>query len=482
MQISPPRQTVNECVAEPSVSHAAITLVGLAVWISFGIFELQADLHGILLVGLVWVVVNCFLLRCDYAQIQTAMIKGMNRAMPAMFIFLMIGVVIATFVQAGTVGSLIYYGLKFMHPAIFLPAGLILCSMMSLAVGTSWGTVATGGIVLVGVGSTMGIPLPIIAGMIISGASFGDKMSPVSDTTNLAALSSDVDLYAHIRSMAYTTVPSYLLTLIAFSWIGWSFADQPLPAETLNVLLMALDSTFTINVFMLLPMVVLLTLSIRGVAAEAAMLVAALVAALLALFVQQQSLEAVITGFYYGAKIQTGVASLDPLLNRGGITDMVWTFTLSFIAISLGSVLQHMGFLHVVMDWLLRQVKRGASVVTSAIIGTFAANLTLGESYISLILSGQMFKQKFDDGGLDRVVLSRSLEEGGTLMTALIPWTTTGAFYTATLGVATLEYAQWALLNWVNPLIGIAFAWLGLGLFSSKLKAEQSSQNERPPD
>lgn len=464
-------------IRQPTVFHAAITLIGLAVWISYGIFGLGADLHGILLIGLVWVAINCLPLRVSYAQIQRAMVTGMNRAMPAMFIFLMIGVVIATFIQGGTVGSLIYYGLKFMHPAIFLPAGLILCSIMSVAVGTSWGTVGTGGVVLIGIGSAMGIPLPIVAGMIISGASFGDKMSPVSDTTNLAALSADVDLYAHIKSMAYTTVPTYIITLVAFSWIGWSFANQPLPKQELDILLGALDSTFTINLFMLLPMAVLLALSMRGVAAEAAMLIAALVAALLALFFQGQSLLAIISGFYSGAAIDSGVESLDPLLNRGGITDMAWTFTLSVIAISLGSVLQHMGFLNVLMQWMLKQVERVGSLVTSAIVGTFAANLILGESYISLILTGQMFRKKFDDTGVDKAVLSRSLEEGGTLMTALIPWTTTGAFYAATLGVPTLDYVQWALLNWINPLVGIIFAWLGIALFSKPKEKKPKEKN-----
>ncbi|MFT5655988.1 MAG: NhaC family Na+:H+ antiporter, partial [Arenicella sp.] len=235
-----------------------------------------------------------------------------------------------------------------------------------------------------------------------------------------------------------------------------------------------LDSTFTINIFMLLPMAVLLVLSMRGVAAEAAMLVAALVAALLALFFQDQGLLAIISGFYDGAKIDSGVESLDPLLNRGGITDMAWTFTLSFVAISLGSVLQHMGFLNVLMQWMLKQVQRVGSLVTSAIVGTFAANLILGESYISLILTGQMFRKKFDDTGVDKAVLSRSLEEGGTLMTALIPWTTTGAFYAATLGVPTLDYVQWSLLNWINPLIGILFAWLGIALFSNPKEKKPS--------
>ena len=335
-------------------------------------------------------------------------------------------------------------------------------------VGTSWGTVATGGIVLVGVGGAMGIPLPITAGMIISGASFGDKMSPVSDTTNLAALSADTDLYAHIKSMSYTTIPAYLITLLVFSWLGMSYSDQVLSDQSLMVLLKGLESAFTINVFMLIPLITLLVLSMRGVAAEAAMLVAALVAGVVALAVQGYSMAEVITGFYDGAKVSTGVITLDSLLNRGGMTSMVWTFSLSFIAISLGSVLESMGFLRVLMEWALRKIQRAASLVTSSILVTYLNNMILGESYISLILSGQMFKQKYDEQGVDRKVLSRSLEEGGTLLTALIPWTTTGVYYTGVLGIATLDYAQWAILNWVNPILGIVFAWLGIALFRVK--------------
>lgn len=456
-------------IRPPSVLHSIITLGGLALWISIGLFVLEAGLHGILLMGVVWVVLNCLVLGAKLEHVREAMRMGMDRAMPAMFIFLMIGVVIATFILSGTVGTLIYYGLKFMHPAIFLPAGLVLCSLMSLAVGTSWGTVGTGGIVLIGIGGAMGMPLPLVAGMIISGASFGDKMSPVSDTTNLAALAAETDLYSHIKSMAYTTGPAYLITLAAFSWLGYQFADQTLPQVELDSLMGGLDDAFTINLLMLLPLIVLLILSMKGIVAEAGMLISSLVATVLAILIQGVDIATVISSFYDGAKIETGHEKLDPLLNRGGITDMAWTFTLSFIAIGLGAVLEKMGFLSVLMNWLLHKLARAASVVTSATIGTFFANMLLGESYVSMILSGQMFKDKFDEVGVDRKVLSRSLEEGGTLLTALIPWTTTGAFYAATLGVATLDYAQWSLLNWINPLLGIVFAWLGIALFRTKL-------------
>lgn len=462
---------------EPTVLHAAATLIGLAAWIIYGLFGMDIapddGLHGILLIGLFGVVLSSLPLRASLIDVRSAMRDGMNRAMPAMFIFLTIGIVIATFILSGTVGTLIYYGLKFMHPAIFLPAGLILCSLMSVAIGTSWGTVGTGGIVLIGVGAAMGIPLPLVAGMIVAGASFGDKMSPVSDTTNLSALSAETDLYEHIKSMAYTTIPSYILTLVAFSWLGLQFADKPLPQDQLDSLLGGLDATFNISVIMLLPLLVLLYLSMKGILAEAGMLIASLVAALLALVFQGNTVPELLISFYHGAKIETGNETLDPLLNRGGITRMVWTFTLSFVAISLGAILEHMGFLRVLMKWLLQQVTRAASLVTCAITGTFVGNLLLGESYVSIVLTGQMFKDKFDQVGVDRKVLSRSIEEGGTLMTALIPWTTTGAFYTATLGVATLDYAGWALLNWINPLMGILFAWIGIALFRTAKAAPQ---------
>ncbi|MEO0367234.1 MAG: Na+/H+ antiporter NhaC [Pseudomonadota bacterium] len=461
----------------PSVLQASLTVLTLAVWISFGIFWLEADLHGILLIGIVFVAANCLWLGADYKAMQAAMLQGLDRAMPAMLVFLMIGVVIVTFIQSGTVGTLIYYGLKFMDPGIFLPAGLILCSLMSLAVGTSWGTVATGGIVLIGIGGAMGMPLAMVAGMIVSGASFGDKMSPVSDTTNLAALSADTDLYRHIRSMMYTTVPSYLIALAAFSWVGWSYADQPLPEAELNTLLTALDATFEINPIVLLPMIVLLGLSMRGMKPEAAMMLAALVAAVIAFFVQGHTLAEIVTGFYGGAKIESGVATLDPLLNRGGITDMSWTFTLSFVAISLGSLLQYFGFLEVLMAAILRMIKRVGGLISSTILVSVFANLTLGESYISMILTGQMFKEKYNELEVDRAMLSRSLEEGGTLVTGLIPWTTTGVFFAATLGVATLDYAAWAFLNLINPLLGILFAMLGIAIWKTKRQSgEEAAQ------
>jgi len=450
---------------DPSLIHASLCFAGLLIWIGVGLIVMGAGLHGVLLVGLIWVALNSVYLGSAYGRIRAAMFTGMERSMPALFIFLLIGVVIATFIASGTVGTLIYYGLKFMYPAIFLPAGLILCSLMSVATGTSWGTAGTGGIILMAIGGAMGIPLPLIAGMVVSGASFGDKMSPVSDTTNLAAMSADTNLYKHIYSMLYTTVPAYIIVLGLFTWIGFDYRDHALPEAQLQALLDGLDAAYTINVFVLLPMVALMVLAMRGVAAEAAMMIASFVAMLMAIFVQGVSLGDVLTWVYNGAESNTGVQTLDKLLNRGGIQSMGWTFTLAIIAISLGALLERFGFLRVLITTLFSRLKRQAAVVTASLLTGLGGNMALGEAYISIILGGQLCKPAFDEAGIDRSVLSRSLEEGSTLTTPLVPWTTAGAFYTATLGVATVDYIQWSFLNWINPLVAILFAWLGIALF-----------------
>jgi NhaC family Na+:H+ antiporter len=204
------------------------------------------------------------------------------------------------------------------------------------------------------------------------------------------------------------------------------------------------------------------------------MMISSLTAGLMAILFQERTLEQVVTGFYTGATVSTQVDTLDTLLNRGGIGDMTWTYTLAVIAISLGAILEKFGFLRVLLEFLLQRIKRRGTLVASTIMTAFASNLAIAESYISIILTGQLYKKSFDDQGLDRSVLSRSLEEGSTLLTALIPWTTTGVFYASTLGVPTLEYIQWSFLNWINPLMGILFACLGIGMFRRKSGTERT--------
>jgi NhaC family Na+:H+ antiporter len=467
----------------PSFSHALLTFGSIVCVIGYGLFGLNTSLHALMLICLAIASFSAwYLQRGSFDQIREAMNVGVGRAHSAIYILILIGVLIAAFIQSGTVGAMVYYGMQYIGPAIFLPAGLILCSLMSLATGTSWGTAGTVGVVLMGIGDAMGIPLPLIAGMVVSGACFGDKMSPVSDSVVLASMSANVNVYAHIRSMMYTTVPTYIITLIAFSVIGMGYADKQLPAESLAALSASIKSLYTINVLCLLPFFVLIGLSLKRVSAEVAMMSAVAVAVLLAVFMQGANFTAVLGSLYDGVKVSSGSKAVDTMLNRGGITSMMWTLSIAIMALALGGILDAFGFLRVLISAILSRAKSAFALVTTTSISMVVGNMTMGEAYMSIILGGQLFSKPFDDQGIDRVVLSRTLEEGATLTTPLIPWTTGGAFFAATLGVSPLAFAPWALLNWINILMGIAFAFFGLAIFRTKsAQTAQTAQSAQTP-
>ena len=462
----------------PSFKLSLATFLSIVFVIAFGLFYLQTSLHSLLLICLLIASVSAWLIsRNGFLPIKKAMDTGITSALSAIYIFILIGVLIAAFIQSGTVATLIYYGLELISPGYFLPAGLILCSVMSIATGTSWGTVGTAGVVLMGIGGVMGIPLPLVAGMVISGACFGDKMSPVSDTTNLAAMSANVKLTDHIKSMSYTTGPTYLITLIVFYVLGLSYTENIAPQHDLGLLLEGISSLYQISFISLLPFIVLLVLSIKGVDAVPTMFISIIIAVLIALFIQDKALASILNSLYSGEAHHSGIESLDNLLGRGGIASMMWTLSLALIALALGGILSTFGFLRVLIFGLISNVKRTGTLVATTIIACIVGNLTMAEAYMSIILGGRLFSESYDRLGVNRLVLSRSLEDGATLSAALIPWTTAGAFFAYSLGVDAIEYAPYAILNWLNPIVSIVFASMGIALFKTKDKYHRSKGN-----
>jgi len=456
-------------IKQPRFIHALSTFLAICAVIAIGLFAYQISLHSLLLICLLIAACSAwFLYRDGFQPIIKAMNSGVQRALVSIYIFMLIGVLIAAFIQSGTVATLIYYGLSFISPSIFLPTGLILCSLMSLATGTSWGTVGTAGIVLLAIGTAMQIPAPIVAGMIISGATFGDKMSPVSDTTNLAAMAARTEITQHIRSMLKTTGPAYLICLGTFTVIGIQYADNQAPIENIRELLTGLQQAYQIQLINLLPLLTMLLLIYFKVSALPAMFSAAIVAILLAVGIQNTPLTEVLNALFAGGSADTGIVTLDNLLTRGGINSMMWTLSLALLALALGGILDRFGFLEVLICGLLRSVKRQGSLITMTISSCFIANMTLGEAYMSIILNGQLYRDTYDQRNIDRSILSRSLEEGATLTTALIPWTTGGAFFATTLGISVIDYAPWAILNWLNPLIAIVIAYQGAAFWHKK--------------
>ena len=449
----------------PSLSHAIACFSGVFLMISSGLFIFEISLHVIMFLALIWVVIQASWLGHSFVVVRQMMNHGISKALPALYIFLLIGMVIASYMQSGTIAGLLYYGIDWLNPVIFLPVGLVLCCCMSLATGTSWGTVGTLGIVMIGIGDAMGIPAPLVAGMVISGATFGDKLSPISDTTNLAAMSADTGLYRHIHSMLYTTTPTLVIAMGLFIVLGIQFTDTALPRTHIEDIRSALEGVYQLNPWITLsPLAVMFVLSMKRFAPEISMSASILLAMLIAVFYQGKNGIDVLNALWLNTGGTTGIDSLDALLGRGGIYSMAWTLLLSVMALALGGILHYAGFLRVLLVTIIVHIKRISTLIATTVAAGFIGNITMGEAYISIILNCQLFKSTYEEKAVDKAVLSRSVEEGATLTAALIPWTTTGTFYAATLGIATLDYAPYALLNLLSPCVSIIMAFLGLGM------------------
>lgn len=454
-----------------SFFHSLTVFIGLFGFIALGMFVLDKQLHIVLFFCLIWVGINARLMGFEYLTLREMMSAAISRALPAFYIFMLIGLVIAALMKSGTVATLIYYGLDWLSPQWFLPVGFVLCALMSLLTGTSWGTVGTLGVVFMGMADALGIPLYWVAGMVVSGATFGDKMSPISDTTNLAAMSSDTDLYAHIRSMMMTTVPTFALVTIIFSLVGFGLYDSNESLSQAQNIQVALSGLFNTNPLITLwPVIVMAILSYRKFPAEVSMTACVLTACFIAFIFQGQSVQELANALWSNSKPDTGISSLDSLLGRGGLYAMAWTLLLAFIAVALGGVLQGAGFVLALLGGLIKRIKTTGSLIASTIVTGLLSVMAMSEAYIAIILNSELYKQLYKDRGIDAAVLSRSVEEGTTLMSPLIPWSTAGAFYAATLGVAVLDYAPYVLFNILNPIIAVLFAYLGVAVIKSKLK------------
>ncbi len=449
----------------PSFAQAFLCFSTVIAIIAGGLYWLEVSLHSLMFSCIVWSALHAYWLGYNYSQIRDFMSTALTRALPAIYIFILIGMVISSFMHSGTIAALIHLGLSWLRPSLFLAFGMVLCAIMSLATGTSWGTVGTLGVVFIGIGSAMGIPLPLVAGMVVCGATFGDKMSPISDTTNLAAMSAETNLYRHIYAMIFTTAPSFAIAFVIFLIMGSNYADQTINLASVSAIQSALSLSYKLNpVVTLLPLIVLATLSFRKSAPEVAMVGSIVTAVLIAWLYQGDSAAEILNALWQNSKGQTGITNLDNLLGRGGISSMSWTLILALMAIALGGILHSTGILEKLLAGIIDKVKSTPALIATTIGTSFMGNLAMGEAYISIILNCQLFRDKYKQNKLDSAVLSRSVEEGSTMTTALIPWTTAGAFYAVTLGVDVLDYAPYAFFNYLNAVVSVSLAAAGVGL------------------
>ncbi len=404
--------------------------------------------------------------------IRKKIVNSISSAMPSILILLLIGALAGTWMISGVVPAMIYYGLKIFHPSIFLFATVIISSIVSLATGSSWSTVATIGIALVGIGKTLGISEGIIAGAVISGAYFGDKMSPLSDTTNLAPAMAGTDLFTHIRYMTITTVPSISITLIIFLIIGFTYNFNSNGTD-IEAVLNAIDNRFVINGWLFVVPASLLAIIILKVPPLPSILAGSLLGGLFAIIFQphlineisgvngnffKASYIAVMRAIFGDVSITTSSEMVNELLSTSGMKGMLNTIWLIISAMIFGGTMESAGLLVKITSSIIRYAKSTGSLVATTIATSLFFNITASDQYISIVVPGRMFSDTYRKRGLKPEVLSRTLEDGGTLTSVLIPWNTCGATQSRVLGVPTLSYLPYAFFNLINPVISILIA------------------------
>lgn len=420
-----------------------------------------------------------------WKEMEAGGFRLLHIAMPAVATLIVVGMLIGVLISSGTVPTLIYYGLDILRPQWFLAASMLMCAVVSLVVGSSWTTVGTVGLALMGIGTALEIPVYWTAGAIVSGAFFGDKMSPLSDTTNLSPAVTETNIFDHIRNMLPTTVPAMLIALVIYAWAGGA---DPAGAGSLARIVdirAGLDATFDPGFWQILPLLMILTLAFLKVSPIPALFTATCLGGVIAMLTQGASFHDVLTYAHSGFTVETGVGPLDSLLNRGGVTSMTWVVTLIVFALIFGGILEKTRCLERVVTTITEKARSFRALQTSAVLTPMFVNAIAGDVYLSIALPGRMYVSAYDRLGYSRLNLSRAIEEGGTLISPLIPWNVGGAFVITTLGLtvsdgdlSALLYIPLSFACWLSPIFGILYAQFGL--FSLKADPAKRPRSDQP--
>ncbi|MBT2645068.1 Na+/H+ antiporter NhaC [Bacillus sp. ISL-41] len=457
---------------------AIIPLLVMIVSMAVTIVKFEGDPHIPLIIGTVVAGLVAWFAGFKWDFIEEGIYKGIKMALPAILIIITVGMIIGSWIGGGIVATMVYYGLKIMSPSMFLVSISIITALITLAIGSSWSTMGTIGVAGMGIGMSMGIPAPMVAGAIISGSYFGDKMSPLSDTTNLAAGITGTDLFAHIRHMIYTTVPAFLIALGIYWYLGRDFSNAGVDNQEILEIMNVIQTNFVVSPWLLLvPAAVILLVAFK-VPALPALIVGVFLGWITQFTVQGGAIADAVNTLQNGFTIETGNASVDELFSRGGIQDMMYTVSLALIAMAFAGVMEQTGMLRSIVEKILKLARTARSLVVSTVATSFLTNVAAGEQYLSILLPGRMYKKAYDDKGLHSKNLSRAVEDGGTVTSPLVPWNTCAVFIISALSVHPFEYAPYAVLNFTVPILSIIFALFGFKLEFVK-KESYETESER---
>jgi len=420
--------------------------------------------------------------KISYNEMLAQIAENLKSVTGAILILLFVGALAGTWLLSGIIPAMIYYGLQILHPTYFLVACIVICALISVATGSSWTTSATVGIALIGIGKAMGLPVGMIAGAVISGAYFGDKMSPLSDTTNLAPAMAGGELFAHIRYMSLTTIPTILVTLLVFLIIG--LRQDPISIVQTDTLLLAIKERFTINPLLFIAPITVVVMISKKTQPLVALLVGTLLGVLFALIFQQPLLAllsqqevvswadtymVIMDAITVSIVIETSNPLLNDLFQSGGMAGMLGTIWLIICAMVFGGIMDAIGALKTISTALLHWAKNTFQLFASTVASCLAINITASDQYLSIVVPGKMFDTAYKDRGLAPENLSRTLEDSGTVTSVLVPWNTCGAYQSGVLGVSVAEYFVFAIFNWLSPFTTLLYASIGFKIKQLKV-------------
>ncbi len=449
-------------IPTPPVWLALIPIAVTAALLMHSVFVIDAQPHFALLIGAATAGLCAFWHGFSWKTIKEGFKHSVARTIPSIMILLVIGMLIAVWIASGIVPALMYYGFEFFVARWFLPLILLFSAFMSLITGSSWSTIGTIGVAAIGVSEGLGIPLPMTAGAIVSGAFFGDKLSPMSDSTNLTPSVLGVNLYDHVRHMLYTTLPALGISLIVFTIMGFVASANNDGSGDVSAYTAYIQEHFNLSIWLFVPPLVVIFLIIKKVPAIPSLLSGLILGGAAFVFVQGGSVSTLFESIHQGFVMGTGQDEMDALFSRGGMESMYGVVALALISLTLGGIMDSTGMLHSLVLVLSRLVNTVGNL-TATVLGTsIFVNLFGANQYLAVILPGQMFEESYRDKHLKLKNLTRTLEAGGTLTAPLIPWNSSGVFVYAAIGVSVTAYAPYAVLCWITSIIVLAFGYLNI--------------------
>ncbi len=442
---------------KPSFAGALFVIIFLVVAMSTQIFILHSNwtTHITLILVTTVAAVVALMSGFTWEDIQEGILYGCEIAMLPMLILMLVGVLIASWIAAGTIPTLIYYGLLVLSPKTFLLSVAIICSVASLATGSSWTTGATFGVAFMGIGAGLDIPAAMTAGAVISGSIFGDKMSPLSDSTNLAAGVAEADLFDHIQSMIYSTGPALLISLVLYYFLGLRFSASVIDQAKINIILDGLKNNFYVSPIAFIPPVLVIVLAVKKFSGLAVMIIAAIVGSAFAMIFQGFGLAEMLNFLQNGYVSDVGIAEIDALLSRGGLQSMMWTISLGFVALSFGGLLEKTRMLEVLLEKIKGLVKTTGGLVTTHVVSSIFVNIFSASQYMAIIIPGRMLVPVYKEKNILPQVASRVCEDSGTVTSPLIPWGLCGVYFAGVLGVPTMSYFPYVFLSFLAPAVTI---------------------------